>query len=64
MTWQIDCAERAVTLGDEPVRLTAIEYRMLVELSVNAGRVLTYDHLLRKVWGLGIMVTCGLCAQS
>ena len=49
----IDCAERAVTLGDEPVRLTAIEYRMLVELSANAGRVLTYDHLLRKVWGLG-----------
>ena len=30
--------------------LTAIEYRLLVELSVHAGRVLTYEHLLRRVW--------------
>ena len=29
----------------------AIEYRMLAELSVNAGRVLTYEHLLQRVWG-------------
>ena len=49
----IDFADRTVTLRDEPVRLTAIEYRMLVEMSANAGRVLTYDHLLRRVWGLG-----------
>ena len=49
----IDYARRAVTLSDRPVRFTAIEYRMLVELSANAGRVLTYDHLLRRVWGLG-----------
>ena len=49
----IDYAHRAVTLSDRPVRFTAIEYRMLVELSANAGRVLTYDHLLRRVWGLG-----------
>ena len=33
--------------------LTAIQYRLLVELSANAGRVLTYEHLLRRVWGLG-----------
>ena len=25
---------------------------MLVELSANAGRVLTYGHLLRRVWGV------------
>ena len=29
----------------------AIEYRMLTELSANAGRVLTYEHLLQQVWG-------------
>ena len=47
----IDYAERLVTLAGSPVSLTAIQYRMLVELSANAGRVLTYEHLLRRVWG-------------
>ncbi|MXX54131.1 MAG: response regulator, partial [Dehalococcoidia bacterium] len=47
----IDYANRSVTLGGSVVRLTAIEYRMLVELSANAGRVSTYDHLLQRVWG-------------
>ena len=27
-----------------------MEYRLLAELSVNAGMVLTYEHLLEKVW--------------
>ena len=47
----IDYGRRSVTLGGSLVRLTAIEYRMLVELSANAGRVSTYDHLLQRVWG-------------
>ncbi len=47
----IDYAERLVTLRGNPVDLTAIQYRLLCELSVNAGRVLTYEHLLRRVWG-------------
>ena len=42
----IDYAERRVTLARRPVQLTAIEYGLLFELSVNAGRVLTYDRLL------------------
>lgn len=49
----IDYAERSVTLGGSPVQLTAIEYRMLTELSANAGRVATYDHLRQRVWGAG-----------
>ena len=48
----IDYDERRVTLAGRPVELTAIEYRTLAELSANAGRVLTYEHLLRRVWGL------------
>ena len=48
----IDYAERLVTLAGSPVGLTAIQYRLLVELSANAGRVLTYEQLLRRVWGL------------
>ena len=47
----IDYAERLVTIRSEPVVLTAIEYRLLVELSAHPGRVLTYAHLLRQVWG-------------
>ena len=47
----IDYAERVVTFAGRPVELMAIEYRMLVELSANAGRVLTYEHLLQRVWG-------------
>ena len=47
----VDYAQRRVTLSGSPVQLTAIEYRMLAELAANAGRVLTYDHLLQRVWG-------------
>ena len=47
----INYGERLVTLEGSTVDLTAIQYRMLVELSANAGRVLTYEHLLRRVWG-------------
>ena len=46
----IDYAERNVTLAGGPLQLLPLEYRMLAELSVNAGRVLTYEHLLRRVW--------------
>ncbi len=48
----IDYAERRVSLAGRTVEMTDIEYRTLAELSVNAGRVLTYEHLLRRVWRL------------
>ena len=47
----VDYAERSVTVSGCPVQLTATEYRMLFELSINAGRVLTHDQLLQRVWG-------------
>ena len=47
----INYAERRVTVAGRPVRLTATEYKLLFELSVNAGRVLTHDQLLGRVWG-------------
>ena len=43
--------ERRVTVAGRPVELTATEYELLRVLSVNAGRVMTYDSLLRRVWG-------------
>ena len=47
----VDYALRRVTLAGNPVALTATEYRMLVELSANAGLPLTHQHLLERVWG-------------
>ena len=42
---------RVVTLAGEPLELTAIEFQLLSELCYNAGRIVTYDQLLRRVWG-------------
>ena len=47
----IDHAQRSVTLAGEPVDLLPLEYRLLAELSAGAGRTLTYEHLLDRVWG-------------
>ena len=47
----VDYPQRRVTVAGRIVALTAIEYRMLVELSANAGRPLTHEHLLQRVWG-------------
>ena len=43
--------DRQVTVAGRPVQLTATEYDLLRTLAVNAGRILTYDTLLRQVWG-------------
>ena len=47
----VNYAESRVTVAGSPVDLTAIEYRMLAELSANANRVLTHEQLRRQVWG-------------
>jgi DNA-binding response OmpR family regulator/signal transduction histidine kinase len=43
--------QRRVTVAGQSVRLTASEYELLRLLSVNAGRVLTTETLLRQVRG-------------
>ena len=40
-----------MTFAGRKVELTATEYDLLRVLSQNAGRVLTYEALLRQVWG-------------
>ena len=47
----IDYEQRLVTVAGDAVEMTATEYEVLHVLSVNAGRVVTYDALLRQVWG-------------
>ncbi len=46
----INYAAREVTLFGHRVDLTATESKLLFELAANAGRVLTYNDLLRRVW--------------
>ena len=50
-TLAIDYEQRQVTVGDRPLKLTRTEYEILRVLSLNAGRVVTYERLLRQVWG-------------
>ena len=47
----VDYAQRRVTVAGILVDLTDIEYRMLAELSANAGLIMTHEQLLRRVWG-------------
>ena len=49
----IDYGERRVSLSGLSIPLTDKEYRLLYELSVNAGRVVPHDHLLQALWGPG-----------
>lgn len=48
---RIDQDAHEVTLDDKRVHLTPIEYRLLVLLARNAGKVLTHRQLLTEVWG-------------
>ena len=48
-----------VTVAGSPVDLTDIEYRMLVELSSNAGRIMTHEQLIRRVWGQDNLTSSG-----
>jgi len=47
----INFATRTVTSGGREVRLTPTEYNLLYHLATNAGRVMTHETLLAKVWG-------------
>ena len=47
---RVDFADRAVTVAGRPVPLTALEHRLLAELCVKAGRLVTYEHLMQRVW--------------
>ena len=50
---RIDRAARRIELNGTDVELTDTEYRILLVLAENAGRLLTHDALLLQVWGPG-----------
>ena len=47
----IDFSSRRVIVSGEDIKLTATEYKLLAYLALNAGRIITPDQLLNKVWG-------------
>ena len=47
----VNFVDRHVTKAGRRVMLTDTEYTLLMELAINAGRVLTHDQLLHRVWG-------------
>jgi two-component system KDP operon response regulator KdpE len=47
---RVDLEKREVVSGGRAVRLTPIEYRMLVCLARHPGRVLTHGQLVKDVW--------------
>ena len=47
----IDYEKHRVTVGGQEVRLTVTEYELLRVLSVNAGRLMTHESLIRQIWG-------------
>ena len=47
----VDADRHHVSTGGKPVRLTAVEFRLLMMLMRRPGRVQGRDRLLREVWG-------------
>ncbi|MEY2937000.1 MAG: hypothetical protein RL033_7749 [Pseudomonadota bacterium] len=48
---RIDLVRREVFRGADELRLTPIEYKLLVLFAQNAGKVLTHRQILQAVWG-------------
>ena len=47
----VDFAQHRVALAGRQVHLTPTEYGVLAELAAHAGRVVTHEHLMERVWG-------------
>lgn len=50
-TLRVDFERRRISLDDKDIHLTPIEYRLLITLIRNSGKVMTHRQLLREVWG-------------
>jgi two-component system KDP operon response regulator KdpE len=48
---RVDRVARRIFVGDEEIDLTPTEYRLLLTLVKNVGRVLTHRQILEEVWG-------------
>jgi DNA-binding response OmpR family regulator len=48
---KIDFARAEVWIDEQPVSLSATEYRLLLQFAHNIGKILTSEELLTSVWG-------------
>ena len=48
---KVDLLNRLVSIDDNEVHLTPIQYRLLAVLVKHAGKVLTHQQILKEVWG-------------
>lgn len=42
---------RRITVDGKEIKLTQTEYNIVEQLSIQAGRVLTYFEIIKKIWG-------------
>lgn len=47
----VDYDKRRVLLGGKDMHLTHTEYKLLALLSKHAGKVLTYEYIIKQIWG-------------
>jgi two-component system KDP operon response regulator KdpE len=52
-TLEVDLANHIARKKSEIVKLTSTEFSLLALLSKNQGRVLTHQHILKEIWGMG-----------
>ncbi len=50
---QIDLTARTIKKNNELLKLTSTEFNLLVLFANNEGRVLTHQHILKEIWGVG-----------
>ena len=47
----INYDDRSVYINEEEIKLTQTEFNIVQLLSVNAGRMLTYTEIIKRIWG-------------
>lgn len=50
---EVDLANHIARKNNEIIKLTSTEFSLLAILARNEGRVLTHQHILKEVWGIG-----------
>jgi two-component system KDP operon response regulator KdpE len=48
---RVDLEQRRVFVSEKEVHLTPLEYKLLLVLIRNAGKVITHSQILKEVWG-------------
>lgn len=49
----VDCDKHRIFVDDSEVHLTPIEYKLLLLLIANRGKVVTHSQISKEVWGYG-----------